>query len=66
VSDNKEKAFFRELGFLVAVEPKWSLEGVFPSRAVVGGRASRTTLSKPEVHKRKSAWFEHALSRYFV
>jgi hypothetical protein len=25
---------FRELGFVVTVELKWSLEGVFPSRAV--------------------------------
>jgi hypothetical protein len=28
------KAVFRELGSVVTVEPKWSLEGVFPSRAV--------------------------------
>jgi hypothetical protein len=27
-------AVFRELGSVVTVEPKWSLEGVFPSRAV--------------------------------
>jgi len=28
------RAVFRELGSVVTVEPKWSLEGVFPSRAV--------------------------------
>jgi hypothetical protein len=28
------EAVFRELGSVVTVEPKWSLEGVFPSRAV--------------------------------
>jgi len=27
-------AVFRELGSVVTVEPEWSLEGVFPSRAV--------------------------------
>jgi hypothetical protein len=27
-------AVFREPGSVVTVEPKWSLEGVFPSRAV--------------------------------
>ncbi len=29
-----QRAVFRELGSVVTVEPKWSLEGVFPSRAV--------------------------------
>jgi hypothetical protein len=28
------RAVFRELGSVVTVEQKWSLEGVFPSRAV--------------------------------
>jgi hypothetical protein len=38
--------FFRELGSVVAVELKWSLEGVFPSRAVFKrGRASGNTLT---------------------
>jgi hypothetical protein len=38
--------FFRELGSVVTVELKWSLEGVFPSRAVFKrGRASGNTLT---------------------
>jgi hypothetical protein len=39
------RVVFRELGSVVTVEPKWSLEGVFPSRAVFKrGRASGNTL----------------------
>jgi hypothetical protein len=38
--------FFRELGAVITVELKWSLEGVFPSRAVFKrGRASGNTLT---------------------
>ena len=32
--DSESQAVFQELGSVVTVEPKWSLEGVFPSRAV--------------------------------
>ena len=35
--------FFRELGSVVTVEPKWSLEGVFPSRAVSSVAARQET-----------------------
>jgi hypothetical protein len=39
------RAVFRELGSVVTVEPKWSLEGVFPSRAVFKvATPSRNTL----------------------
>jgi hypothetical protein len=36
-------AVFQELGSVVTVEPKWSLEGVFPSRAVFKVAARQET-----------------------
>jgi hypothetical protein len=36
-------AVFRELGSVVTVEPKWNLEGVFPSRAVFKVAARQET-----------------------
>jgi hypothetical protein len=36
-------AVFRELGSVVTVEPKWSLEAVFPSRAVFKVAARQET-----------------------
>ena len=36
-------AVFRELGSVVTEEPKWSLEGVFPSRAVFKVAARQET-----------------------
>ena len=37
------RAVFRKLGSVVTAEPKWSLEGVFPSRAVFKVAARQET-----------------------
>ena len=46
VSVSGAKAVFRELGSVVTVETRWSLEVVFPSRAVFSWPRFRATIRR--------------------